>query len=163
MKGATSSFDDTVQRHQFPLVLAWAITHWKAQGMTLPKTRVRLGAKAAGMHGVAFVAVSRVRHPSHMVFEDDLPDWETLQAVRETASFHRRRRFELRLEARASRTIRKYCYCEAEGQQWSKEDAARASAMLKFLEAERESQRRRLKHTGRHTDEDAFLWDAEPD
>jgi hypothetical protein len=31
---------DTVTRSQFPMVLAWALTHWKAQGMNLRKVRV---------------------------------------------------------------------------------------------------------------------------
>jgi hypothetical protein len=46
--------DDKVSRSQFPLVLAWALTHWKAQGMTLRRTRVRMG-----LHGLA--AWHRVR------------------------------------------------------------------------------------------------------
>ena len=163
MREATSTLDDKTSRHQFPLVLAWAITHWKAQGMTLPRVRVRLGGKCAAMHGVGFVALTRVRHPTHMVFEEDLPEWEVFQGVRETATFHRRRRFELRLQARASRTIRKYGFCEVPGQQWSRQDADRAAALLKKLEVEREKQRTRLLRTGRRTDDDAFLWDGEPD
>jgi len=169
MSSATSTMDETMSRHQFPLVLAWAITHWKAQGMTLAQARVRLGTKCAAMHGVGFVALTRVRHPTHMVFEEDLPDWEVFQGVRETATFHRRRRFELRLEARASRTIRKYSFCEASGEQWSRADASRAARLLSKLEVKREEQRGSLKNTGRRThlpsgevDVDAFLWDGEP-
>ncbi len=170
MRHSTSTFDDTVSRHQFPLVAAWALTHWKAQGMTLPRVRVRLGSKCAGMHGVGFVALTRVRHPTHMVFDEDLPDWEVFQGVRETATFHRRRRFELRLQARASRTIRKYGFCEAAGQQWSPEEKVWAERLLKKLEVAREEQRASLKYTGRRAylpsgknDDDAFLWDGEPD
>jgi hypothetical protein len=170
MREATSTIDDKMSRHQFPLVLAWAITHWKAQGMTLPRARVRLGAKCAAMHGVGFVALTRVRHPSHMVFEEDLPEWVVFQGVRDTATFHRRRRFELRLEARASRTIRKYGFCEALGEQWDRKDAERAQKLLKRLTVERENQRGSLKNTGRRAyfadgrpDPDAYLWDGEPD
>ncbi len=32
--------DEDVIRKQFPLTLAWALTHWKAQGMTLARARV---------------------------------------------------------------------------------------------------------------------------
>ena len=50
-----------IKRTQFPLVLAWALTPWKAQGMTLDKVVVDYG-KAATDPGVLFVALSRVRH-----------------------------------------------------------------------------------------------------
>ena len=73
----SSNTEDKLTRKQFPLTLAWAITHWKAQGMTLPRARIRLGAKTAAEHGVGFVACTRVRHPTHMVFEEDLPESET--------------------------------------------------------------------------------------
>ena len=125
--------DEKVQREQFPLVLAWAITHWKAQGMTLRRARVQLGSKTAGTAGVGFVAATRVRHLTHMVFEDDLPDWEVFQAVQNTPAFRRRRRFELRLLAKASETIRKYGFCEAEGEQWSRHERRRADALLSRL------------------------------
>ena len=68
--------DDKVSRHQFPLVLAWALTHWKAQGMTLRRARVRMGTRTATQPGIGFVAVTRVRHPTHLVFDLDLPAWE---------------------------------------------------------------------------------------
>ena len=151
-------------REQFPLVLAWAITHWKAQGMTLPRARVILGARTAGSHGVAFVAVTRVGHRGRLVFEHDLPDWEVFQGVRETPTFRRRVRYELRLQAKASHTIRKYGFCEAEGEQWSGADSGRAAALLENLRVEREQQRARLRQLGRRTDADAFLWpEGEPD
>ena len=157
---AASTFEEGLVRWQFPLVLAWAITHWKAQGMTLPRARVRLSARTAGQHGVGFVACTRVRHPRHMVFEEDLPDWEAFQAVRDTATFHRRRRFELRLFAKASKTIRKYRFYGKDP--WSKEDARRAEKMLQKLEVECEMQKKRLP-LGRRIDRNAFLWDGEPD
>ena len=78
----SSTMEEKVTREQFPLVLSWAITHWKAQGMTLPRARVILGARTAGTHGVAFVAVTRVGHRRRLVFENDLPDWEVFQGVR---------------------------------------------------------------------------------
>ena len=165
---SSSNVDDKMKRKQFPLTLAWAITHWKAQGMTLPRARVQLSAKVAGEHGVGFVACTRVRHPTHMVFEDDLPEWEAFQGVRDTATFHRRRRFELRLQAKASETIRRYGFFAHD--LWSEEEAVRAGALLKNLEAVREDQRAKLKNTGRRAylsasrpDRDAYLWGNEPD
>ena len=48
----SSSTDDDVSRSQFPLTLAWALTHWKAQGMTLGPYRVRMGKRIAAATGI---------------------------------------------------------------------------------------------------------------
>ena len=71
--------NEQVVRHQFPLTLAWALTHWKAQGMTLPRARVQLSKRTAAQPGIGFVAVTRVKHPRDLLFEEDLPDWEDFQ------------------------------------------------------------------------------------
>ena len=66
-----------VSRTQFPLVLGWAVTPWKAQGMTLSSAIVKLG-KAVKEPGVLLVALSRVRHPDNLMLDDDFPpfyDW----------------------------------------------------------------------------------------
>ena len=68
--------DAGVSREQLPLTLAWALTHWKAQGMTLDKVRVHLSDKTAGVPGIGFVACTRVRHPWDLVFEEDLPAYD---------------------------------------------------------------------------------------
>ena len=101
-------------REQYPLTLAWALTHWKAQGMTLDRVRVHLSDRTAGVPGIGFVACTRVRHPRHLVFEEDLPAYEHFVKARKTPAFRARRRFELRQQARASRTLRKYGFCEAD-------------------------------------------------
>ena len=36
----SSTVEDHLTRENFPLTLAWALTHWKAQGMTLERVRV---------------------------------------------------------------------------------------------------------------------------
>jgi hypothetical protein len=159
----SSSMDEQDRRDQFPLELAGAVTHWKAQGMTLRRARVQLSDKSAGTHGVGFVAGTRVRHPTHMAFVNDLPDYQVFMNVRETVAFRQRRRFELRLEARASETIRKYGFCEAPGEQWTAGDRDRASALLARLRAVREKRRASLRQLARPTDEDAYLWEEEPD
>ena len=100
--------DEGVSREQYPLVLAWALTHWKAQGMTLAAARVHLSAKTVGVAGLAFVACTRVRHPWDLVFEEDLPEFEEFMKAKKTPAFRRRRRWELRLQHRASETIRRY-------------------------------------------------------
>ena len=61
--------EDSVARKQFPLVLAWALTHWKAQGMTLSQARVSLGRRAAGMTGIGYVAIIRVKRVRYLLFE----------------------------------------------------------------------------------------------
>ena len=70
--------DRNVTRTQFPLVLGWALTPWKAQGMTLNKVVVKLSA-AVATPGVLFVALSRVRHPDDlMMLDDDFPALATI-------------------------------------------------------------------------------------
>ena len=111
-QAVSSTIEEHVVREQFPLTLAWALTHWKAQGMTLDRVRVQLSERTAGVPGIAFVAVTRVRHPWDIVFEEDLPALEHFMKARKTPAFRERQRFELRQLARASRTVRKYGYCE---------------------------------------------------
>ena len=88
---------------QFPLVLGWALTPWKAQGMTLDRAIVRL-TKAAS--GVAFVALSRVRHPDHLMLEDNFPDMSTIMKESERDSFHARQNWERAMRVRFSATLR---------------------------------------------------------
>ena len=102
---AESRAEDKVARHQFPLILAWALSHWKAQGMTLNYVRIALGDRVASSAGVGYVAATRVKHSRRMVFESDLPAWEVFQVAKYSKIFRSRRRFELRLEARAGWTI----------------------------------------------------------
>ena len=58
-----SNVDKSLRREQFPLVLAWALTHWKCQGMTLRRSRVRIGRRGAATAGVPFTTITRVKHP----------------------------------------------------------------------------------------------------
>ena len=103
----SSTIEEHVTREQYPLTLAWALTRWKAQGMTLDRVRVHLTKKTAGIPGIGFVACTRVRHPWHMVFEEDLLEYEHFMMARRTPAFRERKRFELRQEANASRTLRR--------------------------------------------------------
>ena len=63
---------DDIGRKQFPLCLSWAITPWKAQGMTLDKVIVSLS-HACAKPGVIFCALTRVRHPDNLLLEDAFP------------------------------------------------------------------------------------------
>jgi hypothetical protein len=158
-----SASEASVYREQFPLTLAWALTHWKAQGMTLRRVRIRLGNKIAATPGVGFVAVTRVRHPSHLLFEDDLPEWGVFQNAQFTENFRSRKRFELRMQARFSETIRRYeVLCEADP--WTRREAEMAEILLRGLSAVGELQRSAVSRGGRRADIDAHLWpEGEPD
>ena len=58
-----------MRRGACALTLAWALTRWKAQGMTLDRVRVHLSERTAGVAGIGFLACTRVRHPWDLVFE----------------------------------------------------------------------------------------------
>ena len=86
-QAVSSTIEEHVVREQFPLTLAWALTHWKAQGMTLDRVRVQLSERTAGVPGIAFVAVTRVRHSWDIVFEKDLPVLEHFMKACKTHAF----------------------------------------------------------------------------
>ena len=135
----SSTVEENVWRENYPLTLAWALTHWKAQGMTLDRVRVHLSPKTAGVPGIGCVACTRVRRPWDIVFEEDLPDYEHFMKARRTQVFRARKRFELRQQARASRTLRRYGYCEAD--LWSAEERAAAEELLAGLKVVAREQR----------------------
>ena len=145
--------DKDVKRSQFPLTLAWALTHWKAQGMTLKRARVSLGATVAGMVGVGLVSMTRVGHPWYLMLETDLPAYEAFAAARTKTEFRSRQRFKLRLRAMASRTIRKYGFYERDP--WTREDAVLAERLLAEVARETEKERRA---TGTLGQPDAWVW-----
>ena len=156
-----SASEASVYREQFPLVLAWALTHWKSQGMTLRRVRVRLSNRTAALPGVGFVSITRVRHPTHLVFEEDLPEWSVFQEAQFSANFRARRRFELRMRACFSRTLRKYGFCSADA--WTDDDADVAGVLIGGLEAVAAEQRARMTRGGRAPDANAWLWpEGEP-
>jgi hypothetical protein len=138
---AESKHDSDVVRQQFPLTLAWALTHWKAQGMTLKRVRVRIGKGVASQVGVAFVAVTRVGHPWGLMFETDLPEHDVFEQAKWKEEFRSRERFELQLRVKFSRTLRKYGFCEEDP--WNERDAAIAERILARLEVEASKQRQR--------------------
>lgn len=105
-----------------------------------------------------------------LISETDLPEYEMFQKARDTEGLKSRICFELRLQARASRTILEYAsgrrgvpvVCEADP--WGKEEAEVGLRLLKALEAEASLRWSALKWTGCPTDKDAWLWgEQEPD
>jgi hypothetical protein len=153
-----SGEEDTVSRTQFPLVLAYALTHWKAQGMTLGKVRVRMGQRGAVSVGVGYVVATRVKHYRDLFLETPLPDWDVFQKVKLTPEFRFRLRFELRLAAKFSRTLRRHKFCECDV--WTDEQSDAAARLLRRLEDRGKMQREAV--TGRvPRGEDAWLWPGE--
>ena len=128
-----SQSDDNITREQFPLTLAWALTHWKAQGMTLQRVRICMRDAVATIAGIGYVAITRVKHPEHLLFEEDLPSWETFQEAKRKPGFRQRRRMELRFLAKFSRTLRRYGFCEED--RWSEAERDVADALLAELKA----------------------------
>jgi hypothetical protein len=153
---AQAASGESVYRHQFPLTLAWAMTHWKAQGMTLARARVKLGAKTAKQAGIGFVAVTRVKHPRDLVFEDDLPEWDAFQDAQFSETFRSRCRFERRLRAKASHTLRKYGFCKADP--WSERESRIAAELIRRLDAVGAKQRASLRF---ERDPYAWCWPGE--
>ena len=84
-----------IKRRQFPIVLAWALTPWKAQGLTLRKATVKLS-HAISDPGVLFVAMSRVKHPDDLMLDDDFPDYATILRGARHESFKHRQIWEKR-------------------------------------------------------------------
>ena len=101
----------SVTRTQFPLCLAWALTPWKAQGMTLAKVIVKLSA-ACAKPGVLLVALTRVRHPDRLLLEDDFPAFSVIRRQLAHPSFAARQQWERRMRAFFSRTIRRHMHDE---------------------------------------------------
>ena len=98
--------DSGISRSQFALTLAWALTPWKAQGMSLEKVVVNLG-NAASKPGVAFVALTRARHYDGLALDDTFPDMLTFHRQKTASTFKKRRAFERVAKAKFSATIRK--------------------------------------------------------
>ena len=85
--------NEPVSRTQLSLTLAWALTPWKAQGMSLEKVHVKIGA-AASRPGVAFTTLTRARHPDGLLIDDDFPVMSTFQKQRKRQSFTKGQHFE---------------------------------------------------------------------
>lgn len=68
MVNSSDSLGNNFQRQPFPLKLSWSITIDKSQGLTLKKAWIDLG-HSEKVAGLTYVAVSRVRKLSDLIFE----------------------------------------------------------------------------------------------
>ena len=99
--------DAAVTRTQFPLTLAFALTPWKAQGMTLAKEELHTE-NAASTPGVLFTALTRIRHPDTLKLNDNFPSYAQIMKTRTNRSFAMRQHWERKARAKFSRTIRRH-------------------------------------------------------
>ena len=130
-----------VSRTQFPLCLAWALTPWKAQGMTLSKVIVKLSS-ACSKPGVLFVALSRVRHPDTLLLEDDFPAFSVIRRQLAHPSFAARQRWERRMCVLFSRTVREHMRDEhwfSETARWTQEESDLADRLVDLWRTNRNS------------------------
>ena len=131
--------DGGTSRSQLALTLAWALTPWKAQGMSLEKVVVNLG-KAASKPGVAFVALTRVRHPHGLALDDNFPAYATFQKQLKNRTFVQRQHFERLAKARFSDTLRRSMRDAAiysAANVWTQDDADVAHALLRLVASRR--------------------------
>ena len=127
--------NEPVSRTQLSLTFAWALTPWKAQGMSLEKVHVKIGA-AASRPGVAFTTLTRARHPDGLLFDDDFPVMSTFQKQRKHQSFRKRQHFERMARVRFSETIREHMRDVAlygEAHAWTANAARSAQKVLDFV------------------------------
>jgi hypothetical protein len=153
---------NNVSLTQFPLVLAWALSHLKAQSMTLNKVRVHFGKVMAAAPGISLLACTRIKHHSSLIFEQDLPEWGIFQEAQFKVKFRMRKRHDLRMRARFSETLRKYGFCAADT--WTSIEAASADQLLVELSEVATSRRLNMGLSNDASDMDVYLWsEAEPD
>ena len=93
-------------RQQFPLMLAWALTIHKAQGLTLERVVIDAAEDEQAV-GLLFVAMTRVRHPKHIAFSP----WPGLARVTSViatkADLRKRKEHEVELRELAAKTARR--------------------------------------------------------
>ena len=91
-------------RLQLPLKLAWSVTVHKAQGLTLDKVTIDIG-KREFSAGLTFVAVSRVRHISDLLFNPPFP-FQRLKNLWKGCRIQERKNEEIRLQRLEAITLR---------------------------------------------------------
>lgn len=90
-------------RLQLPLKLAWAVTIHKAQGLTLDKVTVDIGKKEFSA-GLTFVAISRVRHMTHLLLNPPFP-FQRLKNLAKSRRIEERKNEEKRLQTLEAATL----------------------------------------------------------
>lgn len=91
---STQSGNSIHDRQQLPLKLAWALTIYKSQGWTLPKTWVDIG-KSEQTLGITYAGLNRVKQLSSLVVEPMTFDW--LKSIKRSNTLKYRQQEEERL------------------------------------------------------------------
>ena len=104
--------------------------------MTLAKERLKIGSSAE-KPGVLFTALTRIRHPDTLMLDDQFPSYSQIMKVRSHPSFELRQRWERKLRAKFSRTVRRHMRDPQEyapDSVWTAEDSDLADSLLRFLD-----------------------------
>ena len=97
---ATVNIENSLlERQQLPLMLAWALTIHKSQGMTLEKAWIDIGKKETTL-GMTYVAISRVRNLLSLIIEP--MTFDRLTSLKKNGTLQYRLTEEKRLKAIAS-------------------------------------------------------------
>lgn len=91
---STQSGNSIHDRQQLPLKLAWALTIYKSQGLTLPKTWVDIG-KSEQTLGITYVGLNRVKQLSSLVVEP--MTFDRLKSIKRSNTLKYRQQEEERL------------------------------------------------------------------
>ena len=132
-------------RRQFPVVVSFALTINKAQGLTIKEGVVihLVGGarfRPAAKHGLPFVAWTRSESFALTAFKN-LPPWDDFIKGRDSDMLRMRKAFTQRLESLHERTLAKHSHMQTPAEendaheQWS--DAQRREAKRRRLEPPR--------------------------
>ena len=103
--------------------------------MTLKKVVIKI-AGSADEPGVLFTCLTRIRHPDTLMLDDNFPSYGNIMRVKKKETFVMRQRWERKIRARFSRTIRRHMRDRqqySKDRVWTETDSALADAMLAAL------------------------------
>ena len=126
--------------------------------MTPRRARICMRSAAAAIAGVGYVSITRVKHIEHLLFEEDLPSWEAFQEAGRKPGFRQRRRMELRLLARFSRTLRQYGFCGEDLWMVAERDVAERLLVVLKVRGRRGLRAARFECGKVHTTEGTWPW-----
>ena len=97
---------------------------------------------ACSKPGVLFVALTRVRHPDHLLLEDDFPAFSVIRKQLAHPSFAARQHWERRMRVFFSRTVRHHMRDEewfSDAVRWTQEQSDLADALVQHWRTRRDT------------------------